>query len=243
MAIFTVTSCSTTANVVGSGKVFRISGDGLTYVNGLFSFTRTSAEAETAVTTDDGDGVNAATGAFSGVRTIRFKASNDPSSMNEHLKATDPVRGDVPETPEAVAPAFQSRMSTDADDGGVDGMFVCNGKQCSYSDISKETSVKYLKNAVDTLLKYDGSRKFEFTGETYGDTLVHFRKMLDVYDRYGVSDSAVSIMRVSVADGVITDLMYAVGDGDGGFSEIVCPNCAAWEPVFHPDSSEWDLNN
>lgn len=212
-------SCSTSANVVGSGKVLRLGGDGMTYVNGLFAFTRTSAEAETAIVTDDGDSIANPRAALSGVREIRFRAGQTAEGWKS-LK-TSAKRGGVPELP----PAEPLKQGEDLGEA-----FVCNGKSCSYSDLSAHTEVTYLRTITDTLLQYDGNKKMQETGETYKETLQHFSTMLDTYEHFGEKTSKVAILRATVENGVIEDLMYCAWDSEGGIYEVQCPNCAMWEP-------------
>lgn len=116
-------------------------------------------------------------------------------------------------------------------DGSCDATkFTCGG-DCDFYDLRMYTSVVYLQGLVDVLSKYDGTKYFmQETGESYADVLKDFGKMLEVYKKYGCSDSKVVVHYVSVHGKAITKLMFSYVNADGTTYDVQCPNCTAWEP-------------
>lgn len=108
--------------------------------------------------------------------------------------------------------------------GDKEEKFVCDGN-CKYEDLSGKRSVTFQMSAVTKLLTYDGySHKFEDTGEYYTNALEHFLTQLVRCKEKGKDTTPMRILRVTVEDKVITDLMFVMED-NGSDVETTCPSC------------------
>lgn len=108
----------------------------------------------------------------------------------------------------------------------------------TYTNLQEDRTIATQKAIVAKLLTFDGSKKFADLDETYEQSLKDLQRILLEYERVGLTESKVCVKRVSVSNGVITDLLYCYCD-DSGCHDTACPNCTPWEvPEMFQESAE-----
>lgn len=241
--------CSHSGLVVARGKVFTLNERGLTYVNGVLAYDLSRENTDAEVEVQDADGLGGHNGTHQIKGGLKFRrrigkvvtgylvdlSKKNPKAAVKYLSDAGLSDADpMPSLPsyDAVGTAIDAaqRIVEKAETE----KFVCNGGECSYSDLTGNRDIDYQLSIAMELLKFDGfTNKMPTTGERYVHCLESFVTALVQHRSKGKKHTPLCVKRVKVEDKVVTDLMFEYFPADGDPYEAECPSCV---PMLPEDS-------
>ena len=250
LAALLLAACAHNGLAVARGKVFTLNERGLTYVNGVLAYdlSRENTDAEVEIQDADGLGGHAGTHQIKGGIKFRRRIGKQVTGYLVDLSKKNPKAaagylsdaGLSDAEPMPSLPAYDAvGTAIDAAQRIVDGKtetekFVCDGGECSYSDLTGNRDIDYQLSIALELLKYDGfANKMPTTGERYVHCLEQFVTALVQHRAKGKKQTPLRVKRVKVEDKVIADLMFEYFPADGAPYEAECPACV---PMLPEDS-------